>query len=462
MKWKTLTILAILLVITEIFTLINLESYAISQPNYLVHPDLNPGLLSIIGDELVVHDPVEGNIMFLDKRTGLAKTVDAPVDVVDMIAYNERIFMITSTGELTIYGLAEGLIGWIDLGGQPNDIEYSKDHILVTIPDNDLVILFDPLTLQEESRIEADVGYGIGKISVCNDILWIISSDGYTITRINLKSGDKESLKMDVKIQTLKCFSEGLIVASNEDKIYRISNGMGIEKIWNLERGSSIDVNLHILPDGRIIYVSRSRWTIGEIDGESINEVKVNGRIFGDSLDLDRIWFTEINTRKIGWLWLSRPPVVRSLIIEPKGDGLFEASAKITDPENEPLTAFLIVIVKSNIPYLSGDNRTYPMRYLADEDSFTSLFQLKSGEEAEAYVVAYDNVNNKAVSEKIPLKYIEEEEKTLTYTKTEIQPPQIESTDLYLLASSLLLLIPIIAAVIVFKGRKKTRRKPRR
>ncbi|MDW7986201.1 MAG: hypothetical protein RMI88_03165 [Nitrososphaerota archaeon] len=457
-KERTLTSLIVFFIITGLFTLPTLEVYAISQPNYLALPEFTPGLLATIGDKLVIHDPVEGNLIILDKISNVVKTVKASIDVVDIVASNEKIFLITLSGKLVIYDLVGGEFKEIDLPGRPADLESSKEHVLVTIPDIRLVMVFDLYTLVERSSIEVDVGYGVGKISVSNDVLWIALSDGYTIMRIDLKSGDRRSLKMSERVQVLKASSDGLVVASIEDKIFRVSRNMNIEKTWSLEQGSTVDIGLHILPDKRIIYVARSRWTIGEIDGNSINEVRVNGRITCDALDVDRIWFTEINTKKVGWLWLSRPPVIRSLTIDPKGSGLFEASASIIDLDNESIKAVLMVIVKSKIPGIIGDNRTYLMEYSKDKNLFTSLFQLKSGEEAEVYAVAYDDVGNVAISEKIPLQYREEEKKTLTFTQTETQPPPLESTDIYLLASSMLLLIPILASLIITKKRRKTKK----
>ncbi|MEM4544741.1 MAG: hypothetical protein QXE61_06615, partial [Nitrososphaerota archaeon] len=85
-------------------------------------------------------------------------------------------------------------------------------------------------------------------------------------------------------------------------------------------------------------------------------------------------------------------------------------------------------------------------------------FNLKSNEEVEVNVVAYDLAENMGVSEKIPLVYKEEKTKTANVTKTEEQPA-IELTDIYMIASSLLLLIPIIIAILAIRIRRKTKKK---
>ncbi|MEM3620786.1 MAG: hypothetical protein QXO45_06600, partial [Nitrososphaerota archaeon] len=138
-------------------------------------------------------------------------------------------------------------------------------------------------------------------------------------------------------------------------------------------------------------------------------------------------------------------------------------SAKIIDPDKEDIKALLIVTIKSKIPYLPGDNKTYDMEYLLDRDLYVSGFQLKAGDEAEVYVVAIDPVNNIGTSQRIPIKYVEEETKTVTLVSpTTASPRPIELTDLYMVASSLLLLIPIIAALLIMKTKRKPKKKTRK
>jgi len=443
------------------------EISAISQPNYLTHPEFTPALITVVDDKLIVYDPVESSLIFISKVDGSMKVLKAPRNVFEISASNQKIFMVTSTSsKLYVYNLLgedREDINEIELPGFPDDLDTSSRYVSVSLPDKSLIIIFDTKSLNELLRIEIDVDRGLGKISLDDGFLYVVQSDGYTLAKIDLTKIEKHYLKIDERILALKAFNNNLLLASTEDRLYRVSGNLKIERKWSLQRGSTIDIGLYMLSDERIIYVARARWAVGEIDGDSISEVRVGGRILGDVLDKDRIWFTEINTRKIGWVWLSRPPIVKSIVIEPQGGGLFKASAKIYDPDNEPIRATLIVIVKSKIPHLITDNRTYDMNYIVDRDIYVSEFQLKSGEEAEVYVVAIDQVNNISVSEKVLTQYREEETKTVTLpSPLTASPPPIELTDLYLIASSLLLLIPIIAAVIIMKTKKKPRKKLRK
>ncbi|MCL7401214.1 MAG: hypothetical protein LZ168_00270 [Thaumarchaeota archaeon] len=461
-KERILPLMACILTLSLTYSI--LEVSAISQPNYLTHPEFTPSLITIVDDKLVVYDPVESSLIFISKVDGSMKVLKAPKEVFDIAVSNQKIFMATSTrSKLYVYNISGGDIEEIELPGLPGDLDSSSKYISVSLPDKSLVIVFDAVSLNELLRIEINVDHGLGKISLDDGFLYVVQSDGYTLAKIDLGKNEKHYLRIDERILALKAFNNNLLLASTDDRLYRVSGNLKIERRWSLERGSTIDIGLYMLSDGRIIYVARARWAIGEIDGDSISEVRVGGRIFGDVLDKDRIWFTEINTRKIGWVWLSRPPIVKSIVIEPEGGGLFKASAKIYDPDNEPIRATLIVTVKSKIPHLIADNRTYDMNYIVDRDIYVSEFQLKPGEEAEVYVVAIDQVNNIGVSEKIPTQYREEEAKTASISSPPTaSPPPIELTDLYLIASSLLLLIPIIAAVIIMKTKKKPRKKPRK
>ncbi len=463
-KEKILLLFLMISILTLSFTYSILEVSAISQPHYLTTPKLTPTHITIINNRLVVYDAVENNLIFISKVDESIKILKAPRDVTDITTSGEKIFMATSTNsKLYVYSLMEEDIREIELPSVPGDLDSSSQYLTVSLPDKGLILVFDPVSLNELSRIEIDVDHGSRKISVDDGFLYVVQSDGYTLAKIDLNKNERQYLRIDERIIAVKAFSNNILLASSEDGLYKISRNLKIERRWSLNKGSTIDIGLHMLSDGRIIYVARATWIIGEIDGDNIREVRVEGRIFDDVLDTDRIWFTEINTGKIGWVWLSRPPIVKSIVIEPQGGGSFKASAKIHDPDNELVKAILIVIVKSKIPYLIADNRTYDMEYIVDRDIHVSEFWLNPGEEAEVYVVATDQVNNIGTSEKIPVQFIEEETKTVTFaTQSTTSPPPIELTDLYLIASSLILLIPIILAVLVMKTRKKVRKKSRR
>lgn len=444
------------------YTLYPLDISAISQPHYLAHQELTPTLITLIDDKLLVYDPFESKLLFLSKDgNGIIREFKVLREVVDIAALDDKVLMVTSaSSKLYAYNLNGESLEGIELPGLPGDLDLSPKYLAVSIPDDRLIIILDRKSLKELIRMEVEVDRGSGKISIDDDLLYAVLADGYTIVKIDLRNNEKHSMKIDERIQTLKSSNGRVLIASSEDKLYLVSETMKVEKVWSLERGSTVDIGAYMLSDGRIIYVARSRWVIGEIERDEVNEVRVGGRIFSEALDVDRIWFTEINTRKIGWVWFSRPPIVESLVVEPQGSGSFRASAKVIDPDNEPVKTTLIVTVKSKLPYLPGDNRTYHMDYLPGSGLYISEFSLKSGEEAEVYVVASDPADNIGVSEKIPVQYREEETRTIAAASTPSPtPPPLELTDLYLIASSLLLLIPIIAAVIIMRAKRNMRKK---
>lgn len=451
-------------ILTFLNTYTVLEVLAISQPKYLTHLEITPTLITVAGDKLVVYDPAGGSLLFISKEGKLLRSLEAPRNLIDIAASSDKIFFISSTNnKLYVYSLLEGNVKEIELPGLPSDLDSSYKYLSVSLPDNGLIIVFDVANLNELSKTWIDVDYGVGKISIDNNFVYAVKSDGHTLAKIDLEKNRINYLKLDEKIRALKAFNSRVLVATSDDMLYRVSENLKIEKKWSLEKASTTDIGLHMLPNGRIIYVARSRWVIGEIEGDNIDEVRTDGRIFGDVLDVDRIWFTEINTRKIGFVWLSRPPIVQSMVVEPRGGGLFTVSAKITDPDKEPLKVILIVTIKSKIPYLPGDNKTYNMEHILDKDLYVAEFQLKTGDEAEAYVVAIDPVNNTVVGQKIPIKYIEEETKTISLASPPTTPSHlIELSDLYMVASSLLLLIPIIGALLITKIRKKPKKKTKK
>ncbi|MEM2016009.1 MAG: hypothetical protein QW718_00510 [Nitrososphaerota archaeon] len=465
MKDKEKISLFLAMFILSLFILSSiLEVSAISHPKYLTNLEITPTYMTVAGDRVIVYDPAGGNLLFISKEGRLVRSLQAPKNIMDITSSGDKIFLISSADTvLYVYGVQGEYVKEIELPGPPNDFDVSSRFLSVSLPDNDLIIVFDVASLNESSRIWVDVDHGISKISVDNNFVYAVRSDGFTLVRIDLERDRIDYLKLDEKIVALKASNSRVLVATSDDTLYMVAEDFKIKKKWSLEKASTIDIGLHMLSDGRIVYVARSRWVIGEIEEDNVNEVRTEGRIFSDVLDVDRVWFTEVNTRRIGWVWLSRPPIVQSITVEPQGGGSFTVSAKIIDPDKEDIKALLIVTIKSKIPYLPGDNKTYDMEYLLDRNLYVSGFQLKAGDEAEVYVVAIDPVNNIGTSQRIPIKYVEEETKTVTLVSpTTASPRPIELTDLYMVASSLLLLIPIIAALLIMKTKRKPKKKTRK
>ena len=154
------------------------------------------------------------------------------------------------------------------------------------------------------------------RLSIADGNLWAIKESGKTLVKIDLESGRRSSLKLEESIVAVKAFKDGALIATSEDKILEISNDLKIRKSWSLEKGSATGIQIYRLEDGRIIYVSPSRWVIGEIDGDRINEVKTGARIGGSALAGDRILFTEPTKMRIGYAPLSRPPKITDFKIE--------------------------------------------------------------------------------------------------------------------------------------------------
>ncbi|MEM0329525.1 MAG: hypothetical protein QXW02_04000, partial [Nitrososphaerota archaeon] len=312
----------------------------------------------------------------------------------------------------------------------------------------------DPANIEIARIIELDVASGREKISEANGILWAVSGDGRSIVRIDLGSGARSSLEIGESIAAIKAFRGGALAATSEDRIIEISEDLKIRRSWSLERGSSIEIQLYRLDDGRIIYVSPSRWIIGEIEGDRITEVRAEARIGGSTLAGDKIWFTEPSKGRIGYAPLSRPPKITAFKVEKAGGEVFRAYLEASDPDGEPLKAYLIAYY----PDLIGarQNRTYEMNQ--EDGRYALEFTVDQGMRAEVYAAVVDPYGNLARSEKVMIEAERVETETSWQTTRTSQTHAVTPADIYALASSLLLFIPIIIAIIYLKGRRKRRR----
>ena len=432
-------------------------AYALSNPAYLPekYPSFVPGLLAVYGQKLVVHDPAKGSIVILDPETGGLRSFPAPKNIRDLEISGSWLALAPSGSQkLLIYDLETGESRELRLPGEVYALESAGGLFWASIPDRGLIVGIDPASLRVVRRIEIAAAYGPESISVHGQNLWVIGKDQKAVVRVDLESGEEKSAEVGGGAVAIRGFEDGAVVATARDEVLKLSKNLGVEERWELEKASSIDVRLYVLPDGRIIYVSPSRWVVGEIEGSEIREVKVGGRIAGSAISSDRVWFTESSTRKIGYVPLSRPPKIEDFKVERLGPDSFKVSAKATDPDGDLSRVLLFTFYKEIIG--PEQNQSVEMEPSGD-DLYTATITLKR-QKAEIYAVALDEFNNTARSEKVQV----EIQRIQTVSTTQTTQAQGSSLDIYTVGSSLTLLIPILIALFYFKLKPKKRRKRRK
>lgn len=429
---------------------------ALSKPAYppQEYPELVPGLITVSGDLLIVQDPARKSIEIINMVTWESKSLSIG-DITDVAASGRILAVAPLGGNLILYDVETGGTKILETTDRVEDLEVGGSLIWATIPLQNLIIGVDPASLEIESRIELDVAYGRNRISVHRDNIWTIMKDDKTITKIDLKTGSRGSLQLDEGITAIRAFESGALVATSGDKILEISGDMKIRKTWSVEKGSTVDMELYRLEDGRIIYVSPSRWVIGEIEGDRITEVKAEARIGGSTLSGDKIWFTELTNKRIGYVPLSRPPRIIQFKVEKIGENMFRAYVEASDPDGDLTKVYLITYY----PELIGpaQNRTYEMA--RENGRYILEFTAEYGRKAEVYASALDAYNNVARSETITIKAEKLETITVQTTTQTTETHQITPADIYAVGSSLLLLIPVILAIFyIRRGRRRKRR----
>ena len=268
--------------------------------------------------------------------------------------------------------------------------------------------------------------------------------------------------KFEDYLQTVEAFDGGALIATAKDNVMVLDDDLKVMGVWKLKSGSSTGIILHRLADGRIIYVSPSRWVVGEIEGEEIREIKVEGRIGGASPAEDRIWFTETKHGKIGWISYSRPPKILEVKVEELELDHYRGRVRVEDPDGDLQGVNLTIRHRSQLPGVPGKVERIEMTK-AEDDWWEAEFKLKPGEKVEVSAEALDEAGNKGLGEKVEVEAREMTTATTLKTTTSIEVNWIQQ-NLYLVASSLLLLIPILLAVAFFKagGKRRKRKKSRR
>ena len=453
---KLLSLLALLLILAISLQLQPVS--ALSKPVYppQKYPKLVPDLIEVHGNQLIVHDLSEGAIQLISLETWEARSLKTGRKLNDLAVLGDWLAIAPPENHLLIYDLKTGERKELEMPGMVDDLEPGSSWIWATIPRLSLVAAINPSTLEIEKKISLDIASGRDKLSIKGKSLWAIKENGKKITRISLESGDKSSLELEEPAVSIKAFNDGALVATTEDKLLKLSNNLKILKEWILEKGSATDIQLYPLEDGRIIYVSPSRWIIGEIDGDKITEVKTEARIGGSALAGDRIWFTEPTKMRIGYAPLSRLPMITEFKVEKIDGNLFKAIAEVEDPDGDLSKVYLIVFY----PELVGpaQNRSYEMEL--ENGVYFKEFEVEYGRNVEVHASAIDAYGNAEISNTVKIR-AEKIETTVSQQTTQTsQQTAITPAEVYALGSSLLLLIPIIIA-IAYLGRRRRKRRRR-
>ena len=436
-------------------------SEAISQPHYLPNPptSLSPRALALQGDLLWIHDPVRGLLVSLNPETLELHEVPAPGDVREMGVIGGWVVLLTSNPPaLQLYSPGQG---WrkMELPSVSEDMAVGGGLIWVTLPALGEVEAIDPESLKPSKTLSINIAHGGGVLAAAEDVVWAAVGDGETLLRMRPSTGEQRTLRLGAKVRALEAVEGGALAATSDNEILLVSDSMTVKGRWSLKSPSAYEITLHMLEDGRIIYVSATRWVVGEIEGGEVREVKAEKRITGSALAEDRVWFTQLDGR-IGWVWLSRPPKIAGFKVESLGGNAFKAYAEASDPDGD-LEALYLTILKLKAAGLVPDNETFPMDRV--DGGYEAEFTLERGE-ALVYVSALDSAGNVGRSSELRVKAQETATTTAPPPTTQetatAQPPP--ALNLYLLGSSLILLLPIAAAILYLRARRARKPTPRR
>jgi hypothetical protein len=436
-------------------SMISVPAYCLSLPRYLPqeHPEITPGLIAVYGDKLVIYDYGSRSIQVLDTKRWESRVIKVGEEPND-VAVLDRWLVIGLDYGLEVIDLETWDTRRFETPARVEDLEIGDSFVWASIPLQDLILGIDPASLEVKQMIEINVASGRDRISVVDRFLWAVEDNGMSIMKIDLKTMSRSSMRLGEGAVTIRAFRGGALAATTGDKIIEISDDLRTRRTWRLANGSSTDIQLYVLGDGRIIYVSPSRWVIGEIEGDRITEIRAEARIGGSALAGDRVWFTEPSKKRIGYAPLSRPPRITEFKVERIDGNVYRAYADVSDPDNDLSKVYLITYY----PELVGpaQNRTYEMSM--EDGRYVVEFTVDYGRRVEIYAAAVDAYDNVARSETIVVKAEKVETITTQQTIRTGQGAQITPADIYTLASSLLLLIPIIIGFFYLRGRRKKRR----
>jgi len=387
----------------------------------------------------------------------MLRELKAPKNIKELKALDGLAIILPSPGDrIIIYDLGSGARVEHELPSLGEDLEIHGGEVWISLPAQGLIISLDPSSLEIVQRIRAHVAHGVDSFSILDRKLWAILSDHRTLMLYDLESGSNRTRRFDEGLEALKPYPGGALIATGDDKIIEVDESLNQLRSWRLKNATAVDIALHRLEDGRIIYAALARWVIGEIEGDEVEEVKVEGRIGGVAAAEDGIWFTEPGNRRIGWISYSRPPRILEIRVEKLEPTRFKASVKAIDPDSDLKALNLTIKYPSQIPGVPGLIKR--LRMEEHEGIWVAQFSLKPGERVKVSAEALDEAGN--VGKGMDLEVFAEISEGVETTEETVEEKPVAQLDPYLVGSSLILLIPIIFALIFYRlGRRRRRRR---
>jgi len=460
MRFKPIILL--LLLASTLTSILIQPASPISQPKYLENlPKLSPDLIAYHSGHLYVHDLAKSVIAIIDLGTGEVREIESPRMLRRLAVSEDKIILLTPDGRVLIKDLKGSRSMELELPAPASDLEVSDGVLWVSIPRLGLLSYYDLEEVKRVGEVRAWISPGLGKFSILGDVLWAILADHKTLMRYDLSSGHNSTKRFEDWLQVVEAFEGGVLIATAEDEVMALDDGLRVLGSWRLKKGSATGIILHRLGDGRIIYVSPARWVVGEIEGGEVREVRVEGRIGGASPAEDRVWFTELKHGRIGWVSYSRPPKVLEVRVEELEPGHYRGRVRVEDPDGDLQAVNLTIRHPSKLPGVPGEVERIRMSRAGD-GWWEAEFRLKPGERVEVSAEALDEAGNRGLGEVVEVEARELTTATTAKTMTTVQANWVQQ-NLYLVASSLLLLIPILLAVAFYRvGGRGRRRKSRR
>jgi len=362
--------------------------------------------------------------------------------------------LLSSGEEVAVIDIQQKTTKYFALGSRADGIASNDDGVYVYYRLNGKVSQISLENGDEISSFSVEAAEGLDLFSASGSNICLVSSDLKGL--LSIRRGVQQKVDVQGFVTKIQALNDGCWVVLNDDKVLKIVNGR-IVQTTQLPRATFVS-SLTALGD-RLVYVSVSRRVIGIVDETGYRERNLienpPGTVAVTGTRL--IWFLDTASRRLGYVIDSRPPSLYDSSFKKLDNGVVEVRTKVSDPDGDVEEVKLIVVEHQGIYVL---NRAEVSMGVVDGFYFGLYRPSANITKAELFLNATDSAGN-SVSQKIG--EVDYTKQTTPVIITETTSPTVPAGTPFVIASELLLLIPLLVIVsfllIGRRGRRKTRKK---
>ncbi len=465
----------LIILVIMLYILLITPTYSLSEPIQLSYPPLTSNPSDMIIDNygyIWVTLPSENSVCRVDVVSESIRVLNLPATATKLLKVGDKL-MAYQRGSEKIFLIDPSslkIVASLELQNSLEDAWPSSNGFWAKFTGSyGLFLIGEDGSIFKEYRLE--VMDSEQSLSEYGKIVWVVGSDGKSISRLDTSTGTSQSIRLEKLVYAILAASENDAWVLTSDGAISLISTLSATPLKTVKPKSGIvGINkMYLIEHDRIVFVNAASGVIGEIDGEMINEQSLGGNLptLADIFKKSKLYFIDVKRSVLGYVIISNPPEIIAFSQTIKNDSELLVEATIKDREADLKDGY------PRIRVMQGNNEIakIPMSLISD-NKYAGLIKVNNingkisinievmdwGDNLVRSSVGIFDVNNG----KIATATTTSQTTTTTTFVTQTSSSEIDLGQIMMLSLELILLISLLAALfVIIRKKPKTRRTKR-